>query len=121
MISCLESVSKQERHEEIIRNDYNINDQYSASHPNARGGSDTKGKGTGHSGHTYWLPDCTGTLGSFNYSNFDTYSYEKAGNIDDRNARKNALTRSLYNSEYRYEERLINTAGNVMEGQYQMK
>lgn len=121
MISCLESVSRQERHEEIVRNDYNINNQYNASHPNARGGTDTKGKGTGHHGHSYWLPDCTGVLGSFNYSNFDTQMFDKAGNIDDINARKIALARSLYNDTNRYDERIIDTTGNIMEGQYQMK
>lgn len=121
MVSCLESVSKQERHEEIVRNDYNINDQYSALHPNALGGSDTKGKGTGHPGHFYWLPDCTGVLGAINYSNFDTQNFDKAGNVDDRKARKTALSRSMYNAQHRYDEQLINTAGNIMEGQYQMK
>lgn len=119
MVSCLESVSKQERHEEIVRNDYNINDQYNVMHPNALAGDDTKGKGTGHKGHMYWLPDCTGTLGSFIYSNFDTMG--NAGNIDDRTAREIALARSLYNSTYRYNEQLINTSGNIMDGQYQMK
>ena len=102
MVSCLESVSIRERHEEIVRNDYNINDQYSATHKNARAGNDTKGKGTGHNGHMYWLPDCSGTLGSFNYSNFDTHTSSEAGNIDDRNARKIALARSMYNSENQY-------------------
>jgi hypothetical protein len=44
-----------------------------------------------------------------------------AGNVDDRNAREIALARSLYNAENPYSAQMINTAGNLMEGQYQMK
>lgn len=121
MVSCLEKVSREERHEEIVRNDYNINDPYNANHKNALAGNDSKGKGTGHKGHTYWLPNCNGTLGSFNYSNFDTAISSGAGNVDDRNARTVAMARSLYNPEAPYSAKIVDTSANVMEGQYVVK
>lgn len=121
MISCLEKVSMEERHEEITRNDYNIYNQYSSLHKNALAGDDTKGKGTGHSGHGFWLPDCSGILGSFIYSNFDTHISSNAGNIDDRNARKIAIARSLYDADRQYSAQAITTDRNVMDGQYVMK
>lgn len=121
MISCLEKVSIEERHEEMVRNDYNRDDQYSATHKNALAGNDTKGKGTGHKGHTFWLPNCNGTLGTFNYSNFDTAISSGAGNVDDRNARLVAMARSMYNPESPYSAKVVDTSRNVMEGQYVMK
>lgn len=118
MISCLEKRSIEERHEEIVRNDYNANDPYSVTHKNALAGDDKQGKGTGHQGHTFWLPNCNGQINTFNYSNFDTSLQSNAGNSDDRKARNTALTRSLYNAENCYSVQSINTSNNVMEGQY---
>lgn len=121
MVSCLEKVSLEERHEEVVRNDYNRENQYSATHKNALADGDKKGKGTGHKGHTYWLPNCNGTLGVFNYSNFDTAIESGAGNSDDRNARTVAMARSVYNPQNPYSAQTVDTSGNVMEGQYVMK
>lgn len=121
MISCLEKVSMEERHEEITRNDYNINNPYSSLHKNALAGDDTKGKGTGHPGHGFWLPDCSGVLGAINYSNFDTHISSEAGNVDDRRARTTALVRSLYSADNQYSAQAITTNKNVMDGQYVMK
>lgn len=118
MQSCLEKRSIEERHEELVRNDYTKDNQYSATHPDAIADGDKKGKGTGHGGHTFWLPDCTGTLGIFNYSNFDTNPYSQAGNSDDNEARNTAMTRSLYNYENQYSENYVDTNLNILEGQY---
>lgn len=121
MRSCLEKVSMEERHEETVRNEYNRDNEYNANHDNARNidyGDDNRGKGTGSSGHSHWLPDCTGTLGVINYSNFDTDVSYHAGNKTDNNTRTTALARSLYNADNQYSAEIIDTSQNVAEGQY---
>lgn len=109
-----------ERHEELVRNDYDTNNQYSATHPDALADGDKRGKGTGHGGHTFWIPDCSGTLGVFNYSNFDTSPYSNAGNDADNEARNTAMNRSLYTYERQYSAKLVDTSLNVLEGQYRV-
>lgn len=120
MQSCLEKRSMDERHEEIVRSDYNQYNQYSGTHPDALATGDAQGKGTGHGGHSFWLPNCNGTLGVFNYSNFDTDPDSGAGNDADNEARSTAMARSLYNPTYQYSARLVDTSANVLEGQYRV-
>lgn len=120
MQSCLEIRSMEERNEEIVRSDYSQYNQYSGTHRDALATGDTQGKGTGHGGHTFWLPDCTGTLGVFNYSNFDTNPDSGAGNDVDNEARNAAMTRSIYKPTYQYSAKLIDTSANVLEGQYRV-
>lgn len=119
MQSCLETISRQERQEEIVRNDYNKDDKYSSVHPDAMATGDRMGRGTGSS-HSFWLPNCSGTIGSFNYSNFDTSLSSGAGNDLDNEARNTAMTRSLYNPDYQYSAKLVDTSANVLEGQYRV-
>lgn len=121
MTTCLEKVSMEERHEELIRNDYTINDQYSATHKDALADGDKRGKGTGHKGHSFWLPNCNGQLGVFNYSNFDTAPESEAGDAADREARHTAMARSVYNAENPYSAQLVDTSANIAEGQYFVK
>ena len=118
MQSCLEKRGIDERHNEIVRSDYTRDNQYSATHPDALATGDRQGKGTGHGGHTFWLPNCNGQMGVFNYSNFDTSPSSGAGNDIDNETRRTALARSLYNDERYYSARLVNTELNVREGQY---
>lgn len=120
MQSCLEKRSIEERHEEIVRSDYNRDNQYSSTHPDARATGDAQGKGTGHGGHGFWLPNCNGSLGVFDYSNFDTAVSSRAGNADDNLARETALARSMYNAVEQYSSRLVDTTINVREGQYRV-
>lgn len=120
MVTCLESVSRQERNQEIIRSDYQRNNQYSATHPDARATGDAQGKGTGHGGHSFWLPNCSGTLGIINYSNFDTAPSSGAGNDVDNATRQVAMARSLYNYENAYSARIVDTSMNLREGQYRV-
>ena len=47
-VTCLENRGMEERHVEIARNDYNIEDQYGPTHPDAISDGDPQGKGTGH-------------------------------------------------------------------------
>lgn len=118
--SCLEIRSMQERHEEIVRNRYNVYDQYSATHPDALANGDKLGKGTGHGGHTHSLPNCNGSIGIIDYRNFDTAIASHAGNADDNYAREVALARSLYNIDNEYSARSVDTSMNLREGQYRV-
>ena len=120
MQSCLERTSMDERHDELVRNDYTVNNYYSATHPDAIANGDSRGKGTQHGGHQFWLPNCNGTLGMFNYSNFDTNPTSGAGNNTDNEARNIAMTRSLYDYERQYSAKLVDTSANILEGQYRV-
>ena len=118
--TCLETRGMAERHEEIVRNDYTIDDQYGPTHPDAISDGDPQGKGTGHGGHTAWLPDCTLPTGYINYSNFDTKNGGGLYDIEGRNdvgGRKRALASSLYNEENQYGLSLIDTIANRNDGQ----
>lgn len=121
MQSCLEKVSIDQRHIQMTRSDYNRNNPYSGLHNDALATGDMQGKGTKHGGHTHWLPNCNGTLGVINYSNFDTAASSGAGNKTDNEARQKSMGRSLYNSNNPYSALLVDTSQNVREGQYVMK
>lgn len=119
--TCLETRGISERENEIVRSDYNIDDQYNATHPDALSDGDAQGKGTGHGGHTAWLPDCTKPTNQINYSNFDTFNGGGLYDIEGRNGiggRTRALASELYNEENQYSANLVNTAENVADGQY---
>lgn len=119
MQTCLEVRSMEERHKEIVRNDYNREDIYTALHPNALATGDTKGKGTGHPGGAkILLPNCSGMLNVIDYSNYDTDPSSGAGNSTDNEARNVAMARSLYNQSNKYSKLLVNTWANIREGQY---
>lgn len=120
MKSCLEKRSMEERHREQVRSDYNSENQYSVTHPDALSNGDTQGKGTGSGGHGFWLPDCNGTINIIKYSNFDTDISSGAGNKTDNDMRNTALARSMYNQENVYSAKLVDTSENVREGQYQV-
>lgn len=122
MQSCLEKVSMDGttnmpygRHQQILRSEYSTNNEYSVVHPNALADGDRRGRGTGHGGHGFWLPNCNSQLGVFNYSNFDTGLESGAGNSIDNEARNTALTRSLYTQQNQYGN--VDTSLNVLEGQ----
>jgi hypothetical protein len=119
--TCLEKRGMEERHQEITRSDYNIEDQYGPTHKDAISDGDAQGKGTGHGGHTHFLPDCTKPTNMINYANF--YSENGGGyyDIEGRNGisgRKRALATSLYNKETEYGPKLVDTSKNVADGQY---
>ena len=115
--SCLEYVYMDARHEQEARSDYQRDKQYSALHPDALASSGN-GKGTGHGGHSHWLPNCRGSIGVFNLSNFDTLISSGAGNDCDNIARNKSLARSLYNTNNVYSQLLVDTSRNVREGQF---
>lgn len=123
MQSKLEKVGFEEREKEIVGNDYNKEDNYSSSHKDALSDGDSKGKGTGHGGHTHFLPDQTKASTTIDYSNFDT---ENGGNIYDiegRNnigGRKRAMNSSLYNQKHQYGIHLIDTEENKRNGQFSL-
>lgn len=106
------------RHEQMVRSDYNRENQYNESHPDALATGDAQGKGTGSSGHGHWLPDCNSAPNVFRYDNFDTDISFHAGNDTDNAARNEMLARSMYNQENIYDASAIDTSANVAEGQY---
>ena len=119
--TCLEKRGMEERHQEITRSDYNIENQYGPTHPDAISDGDPQGKGTGHGGHTHFLPDCTKPTTLINYSNFDSENGGGYFDIEGRNGisgRKRALAISMYNKEIQYGPTLVDTSANVAEGQY---
>lgn len=117
MQSKLEKVSLDERKNETLKSEYNIEDQYSAKHNDALTSGDKKGKGTGHGGHTHFLPDQSKASTTIDYSNFDT---ENGGNSYDVDGRKKAIASSLYNKDYQYGAHLINTEENQRNGQFSL-
>ena len=122
MQSCLEKRGIEERSVEIVRSDYNIENQYGPSHPDALSNGDVNGKGTSHGGHTHYLPDCNKPTSTIDYSNFDTINGGGLYDIEGRNdvgGRKKAINSSLYNHERQYSANLINTEINLRQGQYQ--
>ena len=122
MQSCLEKRGIEERSVEIVRSDYNIENQYGPSHVDALSNGDINGKGTGHGGHTHYLPDCNKPTSTIDYSNFDTLNGGGLYDIEGRNdvgGRKKAINSSLYNNERQYSANLINTEINLRQGQYQ--
>ena len=119
--TCLEKRGMEERHQEITRSDYNIEDQYGPTHKDAISDGDAQGKGTGHGGHTHFLPDCTKPTSMINYSNFDSENGGGYYDIEGRNGisgRKRAMATSLYNKDIEYGPKLVDTSANVADGQY---
>lgn len=104
----------------MVRNDYHRDNRYSVTHPDAIADGDMNGKGTGHGGHSFYLPDCNGTLNMIKYSNFDTSANSNAGNNTDNRTRKDAMVRSLYNSNNQYGVNSVNTDISRAAGQYQV-
>ena len=121
--TCLERRGIEERNNEIVRSDYNIENQYGPTHPDAISDGDPQGKGTGHGGHTAWLPDCTLPTNMIRYSNFDTENGGGLYDIEGRNGhsgRLKAMASSMYNKEFQYGADLVNTSENIRQGQYVM-
>jgi hypothetical protein len=119
--TCLEKRGMEERHVEITRSDYNIENQYGATHKDAMSDGDAQGKGTGHGGHTHYLPDCTKPTTRIDYSNFDTENGGGCYDIKGRNGisgRERAMAISMYNKELPYGAKLVDTTANVNDGQY---
>lgn len=125
--TCLEIHGIEERNEEIVRNDYNIEDQYSVTHPDALSDGDSQGKGSGHGGHVDWTPYCSDNASKnmIDYKNFDT-AYEDGNRIGDcydingRNGiggRIYSMLKCKYGPEYQYGPALVNTEENQNQGQ----
>lgn len=122
--TCLETRGYEERHNEITRSDYNIENQYGATHKDALSDGDAQGKGSGSGGHTHFLPNCQLPTNQINYSNFDTSPDMQIGgkyDIDGRcdiPGRKVQMSRSIYSHLNMYGANLVNTEANINDGQY---
>lgn len=124
MQSCLEKRGIEQRAIEIVRSDYNENDQYNANHSDAISNGDALGKGTQHGGHSHYLPDCNKPTSMINYSNFDTTNGGGLYDVEGRNdvgGRRKAMAQSLYNQDHQYSANLVNTEENLKQGQFQLK
>lgn len=122
--SCLEKRGMEQREKELVRSDYNINNQYGPTHPDAISDGDIQGKGSGGM-HSHYLPDCTKPTGMIDYSNFSTDAdhiggyYDIYGRVEAGESGRNAsLARSMYNRENPYGAELVNTEKNIADGQY---
>ncbi len=122
--TCLENRGITARHEMQARSDYNAENPYSETHPDALSTGDPQGKGSGNGGHTFYLPDCTKPTNMIDYSNFDTRDFEHIGGQYDiegykgRAGRREMMARSFYNEEAPYGHEYVNTELNREEGQY---
>lgn len=130
MQTCLEKVGLSKRPIELNRNDYRDYNEYSVTHKNAISDGDPKGKGTGHGGHTHYIPDCSKAImtdyGHMNspidYSNFDTDngggSYDIKGRESISHSGRERLTSiNMYSNLTQYSASLVNTEANVNDGQ----
>ena len=123
--TCLEKRGMEERHIEITRSDYNIENQYGPTHKDALADGDPQGKGVGGS-HGHWLPDCNQSKNLIKYDNFTTSPDVEIGGLYDIKGRNGvggrewALATSLYNHEAPYSQNLIDTSANRQDGQYSM-
>ena len=127
--TCLEKRGMEARHEQITRSDYNIEDEYSATHKDAMSDGDAQGKGTGHGGHTHVIPNHELALNTpdhiwyseYNYSQLDTengggsYDIEGRNGIGGRNWIKSI---SKFTEENQYGLDYVDTSLNIAEGQY---
>lgn len=127
--TCLEKKGIDARHKLITRSDYNINNQYGASHTDAKANNESPwGKGTGGSGHGHSLPNCGSETNAINYSNFNTESSEGnlIGGLYDRKGRNGIWGRegmmaiNTYNSSNEYGKN-IDTTRSQEDGQFVVK
>lgn len=122
--SNLEIKGIEERHNEIVRSEYNTNDAYSESHENAISNGDVKGKGTNNGGHQHYIPDYSKPSTLMNYSNFDTTKGGGKYDIEGRNGysgRDRLVQINIYNKDNSYGPNSVDTTNNVIEGQYVLR
>ena len=120
--SALEKNAIEQRQEELVRSDYNFNDEYSVLHPDALSTGDPQGKGSGHGGHTHYIPDENKPKTLIDYSNLDTTDSNIGGeyDINGRNGiggREFLKNISLYNEENQYGPNSVDTTQNIIDGQ----
>lgn len=117
----LEKYGIEERHNELVKSDYNTTNEYSSLNKDAISDGDPLGKGTLHGGHTHYLPDASKRGAGINYSNFDTTNGGGSFDINGRNGiggRKYLSKISLYNEDNSYGMNSVDTSANINDGQY---
>lgn len=122
--SYLEIKGIEERHNEIVRSEYGVNDAYSETHENAISDGDVKGKGTNNGGHQHYIPDYTKPSTLINYSNFDTTKGGGKYDIEGRNGfggRDRLVQINIYSKDNSYGPNSVDTTNNINEGQYVLK
>lgn len=119
-VTCLETRSIAERHEQMARQTYTKEDPYHVGHQDALATGDQNGKGTGSGGHTFYLPDCTLGINDFtkSFNQLDTHPNSGAGNCEDNQARNKAFERMMYTHLRPYSYMNLDSSRNLAEGQY---
>lgn len=105
MQTCLEKRSIPERHQEIARNEYNVENPYNENHPNALATGDAKGRGTGwtEAPNDYRKPNfIPGEPSIIDDRNFDSSPLSNAGNNVDNEKRTEFVVRNKYTYENPY-------------------
>lgn len=124
--TCLEKAGITARHDEIVRSDYNLENQYASTHKDAISDGDVQGKGHPTvKGHTHWTPSCNGVANNMiRYDNFATNPSDQIGGLYDIEGRagipgrREQLARSIYTYEEPYGPTSIDTSANINDGQY---
>ena len=124
--SNLEKKAIDERHNEIVRSDYNKQDFYDENHVDAMSDPNDEakimGKGTNSGGHQHYVPDSSQK--GYNYSNLDTSNGGGAYDIYGRNeqgGRNRLLSINIYNKTNSYGPNSVDTSANIDDGQYVIK
>jgi hypothetical protein len=136
--TCLENIGLQMRPVLLNKNDYQSGfvsgdeaTEYSVRHPNALSDGDGRGMGTGHGGHTFYVPDCNKAVmigehmqSPIDYSNFDTFNGGDCVGINGRPGLEfsgrvgNTEINNYGRLAIQYGENYVNTLQNVMDGQF---
>lgn len=126
--SYLEKFGIEEREKEVVINDYDDNDKYSATHEDAKSDPNRTdkplGKGSGHGGHTHRLPDYSRGKYAKDYSQLDTFNGGGSYDIHGRNGvggRHFLTTINNYNQENSYGPESVDTTENQQKGQFVVK
>lgn len=112
MQTSLEKNGIIKRDENILRNDYNKEEEYSESSKDALSDGDALGKGSGDGGHSHINPGNNFvTDPSLVGGKYDISGYQGNGGRDF------LFKINTYNSDYEYSENLISTELNQEDGQ----
>lgn len=122
-ISNLEKKGSERRNVELLRNDYERNNEYSSEHEDALTHDDEThpfGKGTGEGGHKYSIPNANLSPYMMDYSNFNTQdgggSYDKYGR-NGIGGRRKLQSINLYGPDNEYGKDSVSISSDII-GQY---
>jgi hypothetical protein len=131
--TCLENIGLTHRPTLMAKNEYQKEEEYGVTHPNAISDGDGRGRGTEHGGHTHTTPDCSKAsyIGEHFQSDMDVQidtaitsgqTNKGAGDCVDIKTREHLFGINDYDPyENEYSARLVNTDVNFNDGQYRVE